>query len=176
MSTVVGFESAEGVVLAGDRYAVRGGRVVGRERPHVFDLGVEGYGVAAVGDDLDGFERRVDAELRRYRTEREEPSVEAFAQLVAGVTEETAVDAIVAARADDGTAHIRTVDRDGSVLVDEFAARGTGANFALGRLEAADRDVGLDEAVELARETVETVARRDALTGETVDVWRLAGE
>lgn len=178
MSTVIGFECSGGTVVAGDRLAVRGGRVVGRDRPHVFDFAGDesACGAAAVGEGLDTFERRVDADLRAYRIEYGEPTLDTVARIITAIAEATGVDAIVVARDEEGEAHVRTVDRDGSVLGEAFAARGTGRDLALGRLEAADRDVAVEEAASLARDVLETVAERDPQTGEDIDVYCLSDD
>lgn len=173
MSTVIGFECDGGAVLAGDRTLVRSGSIASRSTDHVFEFGDVGAAVVGSPGGLEEFERELDAELREYRTERGEPSIDAVERIASEVTQSAGVDAIVAVRDDDGVARVRAVSSDGSVLRDPVAALGSGSELALGRLEGADRDVPPDNGESLAREILETVAERDTETGDDVDLWRL---
>lgn len=171
MSTIVGAECTEGALLAADTALVRDGRVASTSKRRVFDF--DDCGAAAVGGDVDEFGRQLEAEVREHRLERDAAmTVERFARVSADVAAETGVEAIIAAH-DDGVARIRTVDADGGVVDDPYAARGSGAAAALGQLEAADLDVDLDTASSTLRDVLSAVAERDVETGDEVQVWRL---
>ena len=175
MGTVVGLETAAGVVLAGDRRTIRGGTVASNRTERVFDF--EGIGAAAIGDEgaVGDFRRHLDAELRAERQERDrEIDADVLARIAARVAEDTGVEAIVSTHDDEGAARLRQVGLDGSVLAEPIVAIGSGAPLALGQLEAADRDIDLSSAETLLREILETVADRDPETGGGVDVWSLA--
>lgn len=173
MSTIVGVECDGGAVIAADTALVRDGRVESTSKRRLFDFA--DAAAAAVGDDVDEFGRRLDAEVRGHRTEHGEAiSIDRLARIAADIAAETGVEAVVTARDDDGAARIRAIDRAGGVIEDAYAARGSGAAAALGQLEAVDLDVGLDDAEATLREVLSAVAERDAGTGENVDTWRLA--
>ncbi len=177
MGTVVAIETTGGAAIAGDELATRGGTVTGGGADRVFEF--DGAGAGAVGDesDVDEFRRRLDAELREKRMDRDrEVDVDLLARIAAAVAEDVGVDAVVAARDDDGAARIRQVDADGGVLPGPVVALGSGAPVALGRLEAADRDLDLRATEDLLAETLATVAERDADTGGDVDRWSLPSE
>jgi proteasome beta subunit len=171
MPTVIAFEAAEAVVVAADRTVVRDAAVASTSSERLLDF--EDCGGAAV-DEPRRVRRELDGKLRAYRTERgDSPTVEPFTRLVEGVVGEVGTDAAVAARDHDGEAQLRGVYADGSVLEDPPLALGTGAELALGRLEA-PRPGGTEEAASFAREVLSGVAERDPRTGDEHDVWTLA--
>ncbi len=170
MPTVIAFETGEGVVVAADRTVVRDHSVASTSAERM--LAFEDCGGAAV-DDPDEVRRQVDVALRSYRqTHDASPTVEPFTRLLRGVVTDVGTDAVAAARDETGAAQVRAVYADGSVLEDPPLALGTGAELALGRLEAA-RPSGLDAAAEFARELLSGVAERDPRTGDEHDVWTL---
>ena len=64
-----------------------------------------------------------------------------------------------------------TLDPLGSVLPDDYAAVGTGAEMALGVLDPQFKpNMSRDEAVELAKHAVRSAALRDSASGDGLDV------
>ncbi len=174
VGTILGIETTAGVVLAGDRRYTHDGTTAsdGVQRVHDFDRA----GVAAVGDpgSIRKFASRVESELRSYETERDESmALDRLAHTTADVAADEGVDAIVAGRTADGNAELREVGNDGGVLATEATARGSGAAVAVGLLESGPDAEELDDVEAFARETMATVANRDARTGSDVDVYRL---
>lgn len=167
MSTVVGIECSDGALVAGDRLLVAAGRVRSRSKRHAFAF--DGVGVAAVGDDVDAFRRRLEADLRAYRTERGEVRIETLARLVGELAVDVGVDAVVAGPDADGTVRVRGVDRSGAAFDDPVVAFGSGVQFVHGSLEGRAVTT-LDAAETLVRETFAAAAERDAGTGTDVDV------
>lgn len=178
MGTIIGVECSDGAVLAGDTLRTQDNVVAGTGNEKVF--GYDSMAVAAEGpySGIDEFARKFEAELRQYRTEKEAEAmkIDRFARVASTIAQSADVDVIVSARDEDGVAHIRQVSRDGGILSDPVAAVGSGAEIAIGNLESADRDIGLDEAEELVRETLEVVAERDTETGGEFDVRRVENE
>ncbi|MFC6989755.1 20S proteasome subunit A/B [Haloplanus sp. GCM10025708] len=166
MSTIVGVDCPDGALLAGDRLLVSGGQVRSQSKRHVFEF--DGVAAAAVGDDVDAFERRLDAALREYRTERGSVDIETLTRLTSDVTADVGVDAVVAAR-DDSGAHVRGVDRSGATFDDTLVAFGSGAQFVLGSLEREEEEP-LDATETRVREAFAAAAERDAGTGAEIDV------
>lgn len=171
MPTVIAFETDRGAVLAADRLAVSDDTVSSRNVDRIAEF--DDCGAAAVSDP-DQFRRELDVELRAYGDDHgEPPGIEAFTRMATDVAENVGTDAAVAARDDDGTAAVRSVYADGSVIDDAPVALGTGAEMAFGRLEAGVPG-DLDEGASFARNLIEGVAERDTRTGDEVDVWTLA--
>lgn len=172
MSTVLGVACAGGVVLAGDRLAVADGQVRSRSRRHVFDF--ESVGAAVVGRDVDGFADRLESEIRSYRTERGDVRIAPLVRMASDLAAEFDDAALVAARDDDGRPALRAVAPDGGITEDDVAAFGSGADVALGALEAGhDPDATLDAAATIARDALAAAAERDAGTGDDIDTYRL---
>jgi proteasome beta subunit len=64
-----------------------------------------------------------------------------------------------------------TLDPLGSVLPDEYAAVGTGAEMALGVLDPQFKpNMTKDEAVDLARRAVRAASLRDSASGDGIDI------
>ncbi|MGD8708469.1 MAG: proteasome subunit beta, partial [Nitrosopumilaceae archaeon] len=64
-----------------------------------------------------------------------------------------------------------TLDPLGSVLPDEYAAVGTGAEMALGVLDPQfKQNMSKDEAVDLAKKAVRSASLRDSASGDGLDI------
>ena len=70
-----------------------------------------------------------------------------------------------------------TLDPLGSVLPDEYAAVGTGAEMALGVLDPQfKKNMTKDEAIDLAKRAVRSAAMRDSASGDGLDVLVITNE
>ncbi len=70
-----------------------------------------------------------------------------------------------------------TLDPLGSVLPDEYAAVGTGAEMALGVLDPQfKQNMTKDEAIDLAKKAVRSAALRDSASGDGLDVLVITAE
>ncbi len=70
-----------------------------------------------------------------------------------------------------------TLDPLGSVLPDDYAAVGTGAEMALGVLDPQFKpNMSKDEAIDLAKKAVRSAALRDAASGDGLDVLVITNE
>jgi proteasome beta subunit len=177
MGTIVAVASEGGAVIAGDTRDVDGGTVTSARLGRVFDFGNAGAGVVGAAGDIQTFGRRLESELETWRLERGgEIELDALARIAARVARETTVDAVVGARDSDEGARLREVGADGRVVEGPETALGSGAETALGRLEAIDRGRDVDDLVSAARDTVGLVMERDATTGGDIDVWSLSSD
>ncbi|WP_135854186.1 Ntn hydrolase family protein [Halorussus salinus] len=182
MATIVAIESEEGAVLAGDRRHAAGDTVASDEKPHVFDFGA--VGAAAVGGEgagttggIDEFRRRLETEVQSHETEHgEEMGLTRLATRASELADEESVQAVVAARDEDGSASIRGIRSDGGLLGDAVVAFGSGAQLALGVLDGREEDRSLDKAEDLARDAIDAAADRDTDTGAEIDIYRLESE
>ena len=70
-----------------------------------------------------------------------------------------------------------TLDPLGSVLPDEYAAVGTGAEMALGVLDPQfKQNMTEDEAVDLAKKAVRSASMRDSASGDGLDIMVITSE
>lgn len=176
MGTVIAVETDGGVAIGGDSLATHDGTITSKHVDRVFDL--DGVGAAATGDrsDVDEFERELGAEVRSQRHEVDTIRIDRLAETAARVAATTGVEAVVAARDDDGAPRVRRVGATGDVTEGPVIAVGTGAAVALGRLEDADLPLDLGLAADLVRDVLETVAERDTESGGEIDVWTLPAD
>ncbi len=177
MGTIVAIETDDGVAIAGDRRVTRGGLVTGDSTTRVVEIGE--VGAAAVGEEgaVDSFRHRLAVELERVEIERgRELTVGVVGRITARVAEDADVEAVVAARDDEGVARIRQVGADGSVLADPVAALGSGRQLAVGQLEAVDLENTARSADQLVCDVLRAVAERDPATGDEIDRWSLSNE
>lgn len=172
MGTIVGIAVRGGVVLGGDGRTVEGGVVTGRAG-RLWDGGDTAAAVIGPQGDVDAFVRSFSAELKRQETSGRSLSLQRVASIARDLTREAGVDAIVAARDEDGVARIREVGSDGSILETTESARGSGMEVAIGTLESAG-DVPFEDAESVVRDALEAAADRDTETGDEFDIWRLA--
>lgn len=174
MGTVVGIRLADGVALAADRRATDGSTVRSDDLGKLFAFDAAGAGATGSASAIQEFGRRLEDELRQLRDRQNHgPSIDALERLAGDVASETGAEAIVAAR-EEGIAALRAIDAEGGSVGDDVLALGTGAQVAIGGLDGVDRETSVEEAAELLKDVLETVAERDAETGEEIDVWTLA--
>jgi len=173
--TLIGFRCIDGAAIAADRTVAVGGSVRSRDRRRVY--GFDGPAVAIGGDDVDAVRDRLAVAVDEYAAERDvPPGVEAFARIASRVAGSFDAELAILARDRDGTARVRAVYGDGSVLGDLPIALGSGAELAIGRLEAASGEVSVAGAGGFAADVLAGVAERDPATGGETDVATLADE
>lgn len=174
-ATLVGIVYGEGVVLAADRRVTLGSYVHGQaKKVHVLDGGLV-VGFAGLVADAQALLRVMREEVRYYTIEaKKSMSVEAAAKLLSNILYSYKMyplmtEAMLGGL--QGEPKLVVLDPLGSTIYDSYAAAGTGGTVAVGVLES-EYNRNLDEAsaVELAVKAVRTAARRDALTGDRVDV------
>jgi proteasome beta subunit len=177
MGTIVGIRLADGVALAADKRATDGSTVRSESVEKLFAFDGPEAGAVATGEtgSIQTFGRKLDTEVRQRGTEQGSPiRIDPLSRLASELATETGVEAVVAARDTDGTARMRAIDGAGGELDEEVAARGTGAEFALGQLEGMDRGGPVEEAADVLESIFERVAERDTETGADCTVWTLA--
>lgn len=175
MGTIVGVRLADGVALAADKRVTGGGSVRSESLEKLF--GFDAAGAAAAGEPgaIQAFGRKLDAEVRSRETEQGKTiRIDPLSRLAGDLAGGTGVEAVVAARDDEGVARLRAVDAAGGELDEEVAARGTGAGFALGQLDGMDRERGIEEAAGALESVFERIAERDTETGTDCEVHTLA--
>ncbi len=176
-ATAVGIKTKDAVVLAAEKRVSYGGFVLSRSAKKVFQV-KNRYGLAFAGlfADIQTLKRIMEVEIHSYEIENSRPmSVRAAAHLLSVILYQYKffpfLSDIIFGGIDEGGTHLYVMDALGSLIEDDYAAIGTGAPIAIGIIENRYRkDMKPEEAEALAVEAVKAAIRRDAVSGDGVDV------
>ena len=176
-ATVVGVKFRDGVIVAGERKVTHGTFVVSTRAKKVFLLDNRlAIGFAGVIADAQGILRVLSEELRYYQlSTKQRLSVEGTAKLLSRILYSYRLFPILSEALvggiDNGQPKLIVLDPLGSTISDDFAAIGTGAEIAIGVLEEEySKDMSLEKAKSLVLKSLRASARRDALSGNAVDL------
>ena len=175
-ATVVGISYSAGVLLAAEKRVSFGNFVVNKSIKKTFPV-TKYVGAACAGmvADMQVLVRQVEAlaKIRKLETRRNVPpnsvaklmSVIMFERRYFPLLTQVIVGGI------DSKPEIYTLDPLGSVLPDEYAAVGTGAEMALGVMDADYKPAMTEEkARELAVRAIKSAIQRDAASGDGIDI------
>ena len=176
-TTTVGLSCKDGVVLAADRRATAGTFIAHKRTRKVYRID-ENLGLTTAGlvGDLQLLSRYITAEVELYKLKRSMPmSVEACATLTANILSGARYFPywvqLVIGGVDGKGSHVFSLDMAGGSLEDKFVSTGSGSPYVYGVLEdhwVDDTDV--KAGVDLALRGVNAAMRRDAASGEGIDV------
>jgi len=176
-ATTVGLVCDKGVVLAAEKRVSYGFYVMSRAGKKVFKI-TDRIGAACAGmvADMQILVRELEAHARLYLYEVGRPmSVRAAAKLMSNILFAQRLfplltQTIVGGMDDEGPV-LYVLDPLGSLVPDKYAAVGSGAEIALGVLEADYRDgLSVGEGRELALKAIKSAISRDAISGDGVDM------
>lgn len=176
-ATAVGITYNDGVLLAAEKRVSYGNFVVNKNTKKTFNV-TDHVGAACAGmvADMQVLVRQVSAlsKIRKLETRRNvEPnsvaklmSVIMFERRYFPLLTQVVVGGVTADKPE-----IYTLDPLGSVLPDRYAAVGTGAEMALGVMDAEFND-NLDEekATNLALKSIRSSIQRDSASGDGIDI------
>jgi proteasome beta subunit len=175
-ATVVGISYNEGVILAAEKRVSFGNFVVNKNIKKTFSV-TDHVGAACAGmvADMQVLVRQVEAlaKIRKLETRREVPpnsvaklmSVIMFERRYFPLLTQVIIGGI------DQKPEIYTLDPLGSVLPDDYAAVGTGAEMALGIMDAEFKsDMSEEKVRELATRAIRSAIQRDAASGDGIDI------
>ena len=175
-ATAVGITFQNGVVLASDKRIAYGNFLVSKNIRKTFQI-TPNVAVACAGlvADMQLLTLQIAAlaRIRKMELKREVPT-NSIAKMISGTMYERRffpflTQVIVGGVVDEPT--IYTLDPLGSVLPDEYAAVGTGAEMALGVLDPQfKKGMTEQEAVDLATRAIRSATMRDSFTGDGIDV------
>jgi proteasome beta subunit len=175
-ATAVGITFSEGVVLAAEKRVSYGNFVINKNTKKTF-LVTEHVGAACAGmiADMQVLVRQVGAlaKIRKLETRRN-VAPNSIAKLMSVIMFERRffpllTQVIVGGIIDKPS--IYTLDPVGSVLPDDYAAVGTGAEMALGVLDSEFKKQNTQEkARELAIKAIKSSIQRDSASGDGLDV------
>jgi proteasome beta subunit len=175
-ATVVGVSYNDGVILAADKRVSFGNFVVNKNIKKTFTV-TDYVGAACAGmvADMQVLVRQVEAlaKIRKLETRREVPP-NSIAKLMSVIMFERRYFPLLTQVIVGGInekPEIYTLDPLGSVLPDNYAAVGTGAEGALGIMDAEFKPNMSEEAVtELASRAIRSATQRDAASGDGIDI------
>jgi proteasome beta subunit len=175
-ATVVGISYNEGVILAADKRISFGNFVVNKNIKKTFTV-TDHVGAACAGmvADMQVLVRQVEAlaKIRKLETRRE-VAPNSIAKLMSVIMFERRYFPLLTQVIVGGInekPEIYTLDPLGSVLPDDYAAVGTGAEGALGIMDAEFKPNMSEEAVkELASRAIRSATQRDSASGDGIDI------
>ena len=174
-ATAVGITYDNGVVIASEKRIAYGNFLVSKTTKKTFQL-TPNVGAACAGlvADMQILALQISAlaKIRKMELKREIPP-NSIAKMISNMMYERRffpflTQVIIGGFVDKPT--IYTLDPLGSVLPDEYAAVGTGAEMALGVLDPQFKEKMTEkEAVELAKKAVKSATLRDSFSGDGID-------
>ena len=175
-ATAVGITFDGGVVIASEKRVAYGNFLVSKSTKKTFQI-TSRVGAACAGlvADMQILSLQITAlaKIRRMEIKREIPP-NSIAKMMSNMMYERRffpllTQVIVGGIVDKPA--IYTLDPLGSVLPDEYAAVGTGAEMALGVLDPQFKEKMTEkEAIELAKKAVKSATLRDTFSGDGIDV------
>ncbi len=176
-ATALGITYNDGVLLAAEKRVSYGNFVVNKNTKKTFDV-TDHVGAACAGmvADMQVLVRQVSAlsKIRKLETRRNvEPN--SVAKLMSVIMFERRyfplLTQVVVGGITTGKPEIYTLDPLGSVLPDRYAAVGTGAEMALGVMDAEfSEDLDEEKATNLALKAIRSSIQRDSASGDGIDM------
>jgi len=175
-ATAVGISFNNGILLASERRVSFGNFVVNKNTKKTFVL-TENVGAACAGmvADMNVLARQVAAlsKIRKFEIRRDLPT-NSVAKLMSVIMFERRYFPLltqVVVGGYDVKPQIYTLDPLGSLLPDEYAAVGSGAEMALGVLDAQyTSKMNEEDARNLAIKSIKSSIQRDASSGDGIDI------
>jgi proteasome beta subunit len=175
-ATAVGISFNKGVLLASERRVSFGNFVVNKNTKKTFVI-TENVGAACAGmvADMNVLARQVAAlsKIRKFEIRRDLPT-NSVAKLMSVIMFERRYFPLltqVVVGGYDTKPQIYTLDPLGSLLPDEYAAVGSGAEMALGVLDAQyNSKMNEEDARNLAIKSIKSSIQRDASSGDGIDI------
>jgi len=176
-ATAVGITYNDGVLLAAEKRVSYGNFVVNKNTKKTFNV-TDHVGAACAGmvADMQVLVRQVSAlsKIRKLETRRNvEPN--SVAKLMSVIMFERRyfplLTQVVVGGVTSGKPEIYTLDPLGSVLPDRYAAVGTGAEMALGVMDAEfNENLNEEKATNLALRSIRSSIQRDSASGDGIDI------
>lgn len=183
-ATAVGISCTDGVILAAEKRMAIGRFIQSRNVRKVFLVDERiGAAVAGLFSDSQHIVRLIKAYVNLYNLEREGEAIgtRTAAKLMANVLFNNRifpyyVEPIVGGIDTKGS-HIYVLDPIGSLMAEDYAATGTGAQIAIGVLEDGySADITTKKGQKIAIEAIRMASRREATSGDGIDVLVITQE
>jgi proteasome beta subunit len=175
-ATAIGISYSEGVTLAAERRVSYGNFVINKHTKKIFPV-TESVGAACAGmiADMQVLVRQVEAlaKIRKLETRRM-VAPNSIAKLMSVIMFERRFFPLLTQVIVGGVntkPQIYTLDPLGSVLPDDYAAVGTGAEMALGVLDSEYKfSMTAEQSKQLALKAIKSSVLRDSASGDGVDM------
>ena len=176
-ATTMGVVCKEGVILASEKRISHGYMVLSRSGKKVFKI-TPNIGAACAGliSDMQALSREAAAYSNLFKLDYGRPiSVRAAAKLFSNLLFQRGLrplftETLVGGFDEEGPS-LYALDALGSLLKDKFIAVGSGAEIAIGVLEADYREgMSLEEGKDLVLRAIGSAVKRDVMSGEGVDL------
>jgi proteasome beta subunit len=175
-ATAVGISFADGVTLAAEKRVSYGNFVINKQTRKIFPV-TESVGAACAGmiADMQVLVRQVEAlaKIRKLETRRN-MAANSVAKLMSVIMFERRFFPLltqVIVGGLDTKSRIYTLDPLGSVLPDEYAAVGTGAEMALGVIDSEYKaSLTAEQSKDLALKAIKSSIQRDSASGDGIDL------
>lgn len=182
-TTTLGLVCKDGVVLAAERRATMGNLIGHKVTKKIFRLD-ENLGITTAGlvGDLQTLTRYITAEVELYRLKRKKAMpVEAVATLTSNILSGRRfapyLVQLVIGGVDDEGGHVYSLDLAGGSIPDSYVTTGSGSPFVFGVLEDRyEEGLSVDEGVDLAVRAVTAAMKRDAASGDGLNVVKITSE
>lgn len=184
-TTTVGIVCKDGIVLAADRRTSAGYMVADKKSRKVIPIN-EDIAITTAGlvSDIQLLTKVIKAQLKLIEIRRGKKStVKQAANLLGGMVYSNirrysmipGIVGFILGGKDLSGFHLYNLGVDGSIIeVDDYAADGSGMQFATGVLESMyKKDMPISDGIKLAVTTVNTAIQRDIATGNGIDVFTI---
>lgn len=175
-ATAVGITFSDGVILAAEKRVSYGNFVINKHTRKIFSV-TESVGAACAGmiADMQVLVRQVEAlaKIRKLETRRN-VAPNSIAKLMSVIMFERRFFPLLTQVIVGGVntkSQIYTLDPLGSVLPDDYAAVGTGAEMALGVIDSEYKSsLTAEQSKELALKAIRSSIQRDSASGDGIDL------
>jgi len=181
-TTSVGVTTEDSVVIATDRRASLGGRVVSNKNVTKVEQVHDRAALTMVGSvgGAQSFIRSIRAEANLYEARRGKPmGIEALATLASNFLRGGPFFMInpILGGVDDSGPHVYSIDPMGGLSEDDYVVTGSGMQFAMGVLEQ-EYDEGLshEAGIQIATRAVQSATERDTASGNGVTIAEVTTE
>ena len=176
-ATTIGIVFDGGVILAAEKRVTYGSMIMSKTGKKVFRI-ADQVGVACAGlvSDMQILSREVEAQAKLFSYDMKRPMpAKATAKLMSNILFNRRmlplITQTIVGGMDGYTPAIYVLDVLGSLLPDDYAAVGTGAQMATGVLEQGYKDkMSLEDAKALVLKAIKSAVRRDVMSGNGVDL------
>jgi proteasome beta subunit len=176
-ATTIGLVFSDGVILASEKRVTYGSMIMSKTGKKVFRI-ADHIGAACAGlvSDMQILAREVEAQAKLFSFDAKRPMpVKAAAKVMSNILFNRRMiplitQTIVGGMDDEGPS-IYVLDVLGSLLPDNYAAVGSGAQIATGVLEEGYKEkMSQQDAKELVLHAIKSAVRRDVMSGDGVDL------
>lgn len=178
-ATAVGMIFDGGVVLASERRIAFGNFLVSKSTKKTFEITPKvGAACAGLVADMQLLTLQISAlaKIRKMEIKRDVPT-NTVAKMMSNMMYERRYFPLLTQVIVGGVVNepvLYTLDPLGSVLPDDYAAVGTGAEMALGVLDPQfEKDMSRDDAISIVRKAITSASMRDSASGDGMDIMTI---